>query len=244
MLELIPSFFAGILTVAAPCVLPLLPIILGGSIETTQSGNRSKLAPVLIVLGLVVSVILFTLILKASTSLLGVPQLVWQAISAGIILLFGVTFLFPNAWGWVSMKLGLQKNSDRMLEQAAREKGLLGNFWMGAALGPVFNSCSPTYALIVAIILPRSFSEGFAHLSAYALGLGLTLLAIALLGRSIVQRIRPLANPSGNLRKGIGLLFVLVALLIFTGYDKKFQTFVLEKGWYDPIANLEHDLGN
>lgn len=239
MLDLLPSFLAGILTVAAPCVLPLLPVILGGSLAPASRDHRSRLTPFMIVLGLVLSIILFTLLLKASTSLLGVPQLVWQAISAGIILLFGLSFLFPTLWDQLSTRLSLQQHSDQLLERATKQPGLLGSFWMGAALGPVFNSCSPTYALIVALILPRSFGEGLAHLTAYALGLGVVLLAIALLGRSVVQRLRPLANPGGNLRKGIGLLFVLVAVLIFTGYDKKFQAYVLEKGWYDPIANLE-----
>ncbi len=242
MLALLPSFLAGALTVAAPCVLPLLPIILGGSIETTQNENRSRYAPFVIILGLVLSVIIFTLLLKASTSLLGVPQLVWQAISAGIILLFGLSFLFPTAWSLVSTKLGLQKNSDLMLDRAAHQRGFFGNFFMGAALGPVFNSCSPTYALIVAIILPRSFEEGLTHLVAYALGLGVVLLAIALIGRSFVQHLRPIANPNGYFRKGLGLLFVLVALLVFTGYDKKFQAYVLEQGWYDPIANFEQKI--
>ena len=31
---LIISYFAGILTVAAPCILPLLPVIVGGSLTT------------------------------------------------------------------------------------------------------------------------------------------------------------------------------------------------------------------
>jgi cytochrome c-type biogenesis protein len=239
VIDLIPSFFAGVLTVAAPCVLPLLPIILGGSIETARGSKQSKRAPIFIILGLVVSVILFTLLLKASTALLGVPHIVWQSVSAGIILLFGVTFLFPGTWSMLSLTLGLQKNSDLLLEKSSRKEGPIGSFLMGASLGPVFNSCSPTYALIIAIILPRSFSEGIAHLCAYALGLGASLLGIAFLGRSLVQRIRPLANPNSKLRKGIGILFILTALLIFTGYDKQFQAFVLEKGWYDPIANLE-----
>lgn len=240
MLELIPSFLAGALTVAAPCTLPLLPVILGGTVETTQTNHRSRLVPVTIIFGLVFSIILFTLLLKASTSLLGINQLIWQSISAAIILMFGLSFLFPTAWSRVTTQLGLQKGSDHMLDQASHQKGLFGSFCMGAALGPVFNSCSPTYALIVALILPRSFSEGLAHLTAYALGLGLILLAIALLGRSLTRRLRPLANPNGYLRKGIGLLFILVSILLLSGYDKKFQAYVLEKGWYDPIVNLEH----
>lgn len=239
MLSLIPSFFAGVLTVAAPCVLPVLPVILGGSVASTSGSTKSKATPALIIAGLGVSITIFTLLLKASTSLLGVPQFVWQAISAGIIFLFGLTFVFPEAWSQLSTRLGFQQGSDHLLNQASHETGPLGSLLLGAALGPVFTSCSPTYALIVAVILPQSFSQGIAHLLTYVLGLSITLLTIALLGRTVTKRIRVLANPQGNFRKVIGILLIATALLILTGYDKKFQTFVLENGWYDPIAKLE-----
>lgn len=242
MIELLGSFFAGFLTVAAPCVLPLLPVILGGSIVRTEQQASSKAAPYQIIAGLIASVIVFTLLLKASTALLNIPDLFWQAISASILVLFGMTLVLPQLWDTISVSAGLQKQSDALLNQSAKKQGVLGNFLIGAALGPVFNSCSPTYALIVAIILPRSFAEGFVHLTAYALGLGIALLAIALLGKKISSRLRSLANPQGIVRRGIGFLFILIGLAILFGYDKKIQTFALEHGWYDPISKLERSL--
>lgn len=242
MSALLISFLAGILTVAAPCVLPLLPVIIGGSVVDSNGKKSSPLSPYVLILGLVLSVILFSLLLKASTALLGIPQSVWQIVSGGIILLFGLHFLFPNAWATISTRLGLQKESDDLLQHASRKRGLTGDFLMGAALGPVFNSCSPTYALIVAIILPRSFGEGIAHLTAYSLGLGIVLLAISLLGRTAVSWLRPLANPNGSFRKTIGIIFIAVAIFVITGYDKKAQAYVLERGWYDAISNIEHEL--
>jgi cytochrome c biogenesis protein CcdA len=242
--ELFVSFFAGVLTVAAPCVLPILPVIIGGTAAANLEKKHSLLSPTVVILGLVTSIILFSLVLKASTTLLGVPQLVWQSISAGIILIFGLHFLFPTIWANLSTKLNLQQGSDALLEKTSHKRGIAGDFLMGAALGPVFNSCSPTYALIVAIILPRSFGEGLAHLTAYALGLGLILFAVAVLGRSVTQKLRVFANPNGWFRKTVGILFILVALLLITGYDKKFQTYVLENGWYDPISSFENGLKN
>jgi cytochrome c biogenesis protein CcdA len=244
MPSLLVSFFAGVLTVAAPCVLPVLPIILGGSAASAQGEKRSPLAPFVLIAGLVTSVILFSLILKASTSLIGVPQEVWQGISGGILLLFGLQFVFPGIWSSVSTSLSLQGKSDKVLERASHQNGLSGSFLMGAALGPVFNSCSPTYALIFAIILPASFAQGLAHLVSYSLGLGTVLLAIAFLGRSVVRRLRPLANPDGWLKKAVGVLFILVALLIITGYDKRFQAYALERGWYDRVSSFDQGLGN
>ncbi len=231
---LILSFFAGILTVLAPCVLPLLPVIVGGASLGDQE-RRSK--PYWVILGLIISVIIFTLLLKGTTALLGIPQEVWQSISGIIVVAFGVHLLFPNVWEAVSEKLKLQRRAQKGLPR--NQEGVWSDVLLGAALGPVFNSCSPTYALIVAVILPSSFIVGLSYLAAYSLGLGLMLLLVALLGKSIVRKLGWAANPNGWFRKVIGILFILVGLAVLTGLDKKVQTYVLEQGWYDPIASFE-----
>jgi cytochrome c biogenesis protein CcdA len=110
---------------------------------------------------------------------------------------------------------------------------------LGAALGPVFNSCSPTYALIVAVLLPASFVSGLAYLLAYALGLGVILLLISIFGRALVTKMRWMSNPHGWFQKCIGILFIVVGFMVVFGFDKKIQTYVLEKGWYDPIMKIE-----
>src|SRR3989344_3102673 len=89
------AFLAGILTVASPCVLPLLPVIVGGSLVPGQFNWKKALR---ICLGLAVSVIVFTLLLRATTALLGVPQSVWQLISGVIIAVFGLQMVLPRLW--------------------------------------------------------------------------------------------------------------------------------------------------
>ncbi len=70
------SFFSGILTVLAPCVLPLLPVILGGSLA-----GQSKKRPYVIIASLILSLLLFTLLLKASTVLIDVDPIVWDYVA-------------------------------------------------------------------------------------------------------------------------------------------------------------------
>src|SRR5688572_8755916 len=205
---LIASFVAGVLTVAAPCILPLLPVIVGGA--SVQSQKRQWYRPLVIAGSLALSVVVFTLLLKSTTALLGIPQQVWQVISGGIVLLFGIVLLWPAAWERVAVASGLYGTSNGFLQASYRRKGLLGDALMGAALGPVFSSCSPTYALIVAAILPESFGEGIAYLLAYAVGLAAILLLVAMLGQTVVQKLGWAANPKGWFRRGIGVLFILV----------------------------------
>lgn len=237
------SFVAGILTVAAPCVLPLLPVIIGGSLVNDNSKPRRKwIRPVVIASSLAVSVIIFSLLIKATTALIGVPQSVWQIVSGTIVILLGIYYVWPHTWEGASNKLGLFTKSNAILGKAYQKRGILGAVLIGAALGPVFSSCSPTYALIVATILPTSFSEGLLYLIAYSAGISATLLLIAFLGQAFVAKLKWLSDPNGWFKKLIGVLFILVGLGVIFGVDKDIQTFILEQGWYDPIGDLEKRL--
>lgn len=238
---IILSFIAGLFTIAAPCTLPLLPIIIGGSLSD-PSGKSNKLRPLIICLTLAISVVLFGLLLKASTSLLGVPQQAWQWLSATILLLLGLSYLKPGLWESLSSKLNISTSSNKLLYKASQKEGYNGAILTGAALGPVFNSCSPTYALIVATIIPVNFFNGLIYLIAYALGLSLALLGVAFLGQRFKSLLKALSNPTGLAKKILGLIFILVGLAIGFGLDKKLQTYILENGWYDPISNLESKL--
>lgn len=240
---LLLAFAAGILTVAAPCVLPLLPVIVGGSVARTSadetSAKREWARPIVIAASLAVSIVAFTLLLKATTALLGVPQIVWQVIAGGIVLLFGVTMLWPGLWERVMTATGLQARANRAVDDSFRRRTIGGDILLGAALGPTFSSCSPTYALILAAVLPVSFAEGVLAISVYAIGLAITLLLVAFVGQAVVRRLGWLSNPEGWFRRIVGIIMIVVGAAVILGLDKTAQAFVLEQGWYDPIAGLE-----
>jgi cytochrome c biogenesis protein CcdA len=241
---LVVSFLAGILTAAAPCVLPLLPVIVGGgALSGAREGDRRSIRhPLTIVLSLAVSIIVFSLLLKTTTALLGIPDAVWSIFAGGIVILFGITLLWPAIWDRLATATGLSAGADRLMERSRDETGARKDILLGAALGPVFNSCSPTYALIIAITFPASFGEGLVNLIAYAAGLSLILLLITLFGRAVVERLGWLSNPDGTFRKVIGAIFIAVGLGVILGLDKDLQSWILENGWYDPIKNLEESL--
>lgn len=244
MALLILSFIAGVLTVAAPCVLPLLPVIVGGSLleSSKEKPGREWIRPLVIALSLAVSVVAFTLLIKATTALLGVPQVVWQIISGVIVLLLGLYFVWPHFWEAISARSGFFTQSNVLLGKAYTKRGLGGAVLIGAALGPVFSSCSPTYALIVATVLPVSFAQGLLYLIAYALGMSATLLLIAYLGQVFIAKLRWLSNPNGWFKRFIGILFIIVGIMVIFGLDRKLQAYILDQGWYDPISRLEKRL--
>ncbi|MGH7237069.1 MAG: cytochrome c biogenesis protein CcdA, partial [Candidatus Saccharimonadales bacterium] len=133
MFLLLGAFIAGVLTVIAPCVLPLLPVIIGGSV----SGNtKDKRRPFLIAGSLAVSLIVFTLLLKATAVLINIPPQVLTYFSGGIIVAIGVATLFPSIYAKLMARLGIEQRAQKMLGEGNRSRRqLLGPIIIGAALG-------------------------------------------------------------------------------------------------------------
>jgi cytochrome c biogenesis protein CcdA/thiol-disulfide isomerase/thioredoxin len=224
MFLLFGAFIAGILTVLAPCVLPLLPIIIGGSVT---GDAKDKKRPLVIAASLAISLIVFTLLLKATTLLINIPPKSITYFSGVVIILLGIVTLFPSIYATIIGKLGIEQRATKALGKGFQRKdSLLGPIITGAALGPVFSSCSPVYAYILATVLPVNFGQAFAYIIAYVLGLSLVLLAIGYYGQQAIAKVKFAADPKGTFQRVIAILFIIVGVLIFTGYDKKFQTYV------------------
>lgn len=236
MLLLLGALVAGVLTTLAPCVLPLLPVIVGGSLD--KSSKRSRRRAYIITGSLGASVMVFTLVLKASTALIGIPASVWQWVSGLILISLGLFSAFPSLWDYVSMRLSLQQRSVERLAAARQREGTTGAVLTGAALGPVFTSCSPLYGYVIVTVLPASLGQGLVLLIAYVIGLCGALLAIALLGQRLIGAARWAADPHGWFRRGLGWIFILVGIAVIAGWDRDFQTWVIENS---PIRPWELD---
>lgn len=234
---LIVAFLAGMLTILAPCVVSMIPILLA----RTSEGSKSHSAT-FVILGLGISIIVFSIFLKSTTLLLNVPSATWAIISGVIIILFGLVTLFPKLWDWVVLKTRLPIVAQQNMSKASTKKGIWGDLLLGASLGPVFSACSPTYALIVASILPADPLVGMAYLIAFVLGLSLMLALLAIFGRALVQKLGWGINPNGVFHKVLGIILLIIGVMIVTGIDKDLLTILVESGVYDFQINLESGL--
>lgn len=235
------SFIAGVLTILAPCVLPLLPVIIGGSL-TEKDSKR----PIIITVSLAISIVLFTLLLKTSTLFIDIPQDFWKYFSGGIILIFALSLLFPLAWAKFIAKIfsgKVEHKSQGVIAMFYKKEGFWPAVIIGMALGPVFASCSPTYFLILGTVLPANFFVGILNLVVYAFGLSITMLIVAFASQKALSRVESLSNPNGWFKRGLGILFLIVALGIISGYDKKVENYILEKGFFD-ITKVEQSILN
>jgi cytochrome c biogenesis protein CcdA len=237
MTLLIVSFLAWVLTILAPCVLPLLPVILWAS--ATDSEDKSR--PYIIIISLWFSIILFSLLLKASTIFIWVDPIVWKLFSWIILILFWIITIFPNLWKNLSTKIWLSDKSNQNLGKSTGKKGIIWSVMVWLSLWPVFSSCSPTYAVILAIILPISFLTGLLNLFAYVLWLWLVLLLIALLGQKFISKVKWASSPNWIFKKVLWILFLVIGLAIITWYDKVVETAVLNS-WYFDITAIEQQI--
>ena len=237
MTLLLVSFIAGVLTVLAPCILPLLPVVIGSSV-----GARSKATPFIVIGSLALSILLFTYLLKASTAFIAIPQFVWGYISGGILVAFGLVLVFPQLWESLPFTAKTSAGANKLVGAGYQKKSVWGDVLIGAALGPVFSSCSPTYFVILATVLPASFLLGTMYLLAYITGLVLVLALIAVLGQRLTSKLQFAADSRSPWKRGIGVLFLLIGLLIVTGVDKKIESWVLDRGYIGGVLNIEQKL--
>ena len=214
------SFLAGFLTVLAPCTLPFLPVIIGGS-----AGNSNKFRPYIITFSLVISLLAFTLLLKISTLFINIDPVIWTGLSGTILIALGVTSLFPQLWDKISSRLNLTNSSNGFMQKFSRRDDMLGAVMTGLALGPVFSSCSPTYAFALATALQGDLQSGIINIISYVLGLATVMLLIGILGQNVIKRLKWVANPDGIFKKVIAVIFIILGLFIILGIDKEIQKF-------------------
>lgn len=237
MTLLLVSLISGVLSVLAPCIIGILPIFVGYSAE-----SKSIAKAIRVVAGLGISIFIFSLLLKATTLFIGIPTTTWQAVSGVIITLFGLISLFPSMWERVANTIKLQQLSAKGQKKAIKKGGIIGDFLLGASLGPVFSACSPTYTLILAAILPVSPLKGMIYLLVFIFGLSATILAIAILGQKTVKKLGWSINPNGLFKRVLAIIFIIIGLLILTGTDKRLLSSAVENGWFDWQVNLETKL--
>jgi cytochrome c-type biogenesis protein len=145
MLDLVLALLAGILTIAAPCTLPVLPILLGASV-----GQNGKVRPAMIALGFVLSFSAVALLLGAITKLFDFDASVLRSGAALLLLGFGALMIWPAPFEWVSIRL-----NGWLAHGAVRTQrdGVVGGFVLGTTLGLVWTPCAgPVLGSILTLV--------------------------------------------------------------------------------------------
>lgn len=215
MVTLLFALLAGMVTVAAPCTLPVLPVLLGASI-----GQTTKARPVFIALGFVASFTVVAIVFSAITQILGIDSDSLRTVAIGLLLVFGFLMLWPRPLNWLGARAdNLLNRIDRIPLQAQR--GNVGGFVLGTTLGLVWTPCAgPVLASILTVIATAPHIEWAALLLiVYAVGAAVPMLAIAYGGQFVTTRVRSIARVSHRLQQGFGAVIMIFAGATYLQYD-------------------------
>lgn len=217
------AFLAGVVTILSPCILPVLPIILSSS---AASGKKHPLG---VVSGFVISFTFFTLFLTLIVKLTGLSADFLRNLSVVIILLFGLVLVIPKLQ--LFFEIFANKFSARFSTKNDQSEGFGGGFLLGISLGLIWTPCvGPILAAVISLAITGSVSGQAALITlAYSMGTALPMLAIIYGGRGIIAKVPGLTRNLGKIQKVFGVLMILTAAAIFFNYDRKFQTYILEK---------------
>jgi cytochrome c-type biogenesis protein len=218
MNEITPLTFSfalggGLLTILSPCVLPVIPLVLGRSFKSHQFG------PVMLVLGLVSG-------FAAIGSLLGVASSwfvdfanILRNVAVGLLFGLGLLAIFPKLSYWIMSYLQFGKSWE------PQTPGLWSEFWIGTQLGLLWTPCAgPALgSILVLAAVKHEVLGALALLTVYGLGAGIPLLAIAYSSRQIGNSWRRLLPYTGTLQRVGGISMAGTAISILLGWDVAIQ---------------------
>lgn len=228
------AFLGGIITILSPCILPILPIVLSG---TVTGGKRRPLG---VVTGFIGSFTFFTLFLTAIVRATGLSADSLRVAAVVIIAFFGLSLLIP------SLQLLMEKWLSRLTKLAPTQNqndGFVSGILVGTSLGLVWTPCvGPILASIITLAATSTVGLNAVIITlAYAVGTAIPLLAITAGGRTLLTSHPWLINNTTRIQKGFGVLMLLTALAIFNSWDRQFQTYILDKfpGYGTGLTKLE-----
>lgn len=218
------SFAAGVLSTLSPCVLPLLPIVLG------TAAAEHRFAPMALAGGLALSFTAIGLFVATIGFSLGLDAGLFRNVGAALLIALGVILLFPKLQERITVAAGPLGAMVGNRFGDASKSGIKGQFGVGLLLGAVWSPCAgPTLgaASVLASQGQQLFSVTLTMLS-FGVGAALPLLVIGMLSREAALSWRSKLMTAGRaVRAGMGVVLLLLGAGIITGADKTIETFLV-----------------
>jgi cytochrome c-type biogenesis protein len=203
----------GLLTILSPCVLPVIPLVLGRSFKS------HKLGPVMLVLGLVSGFAVIGSLLGVASSWFVSFANILRHVAVGLLLGLGLLAIFPKWSYWIMSYLQFGKAWE------PQAPGLWREFWIGTQLGLLWTPCAgPALgSILVLAAVKHEVLGALALLTVYGLGAGIPLLAIAYSSRYLSSSSRRFLPHAAILQQVGGILMSGTAIAILLGWDVELQ---------------------
>ena len=219
------ALLAGLLSALSPCVLPLLPLVLGAAANETRSG------PFALAAGVALSFTAIGLFVATAGFAIGLTGEAFRTAAAILMVAVGVALTSPGfqariaaaggpVTGWADERIG-----------AIASRGAIGQFGVGLLLGAAWSPCvGPTLGAASALAAQGS-SLGRVALTMLAFGLGAAapLIGLGLASRQAMARWRGRIIAGGKHAKtALGVLMIALGVAIMSGLDKRIETALLD----------------
>lgn len=219
------GLLAGLLSTLSPCVLPILPILLG------SASAAHPRAPLALAAGLAISYAVIGTAIAWVGSAVGIDAANFRAVGAAILGLFGL-FLMSSTLQqhFASATSGIGNAGNDFISRLSLD-GLPGQFAIGLALGIVWSPCvGPTLGVAIVLASQGSHLHQTALLMGiFGLGAAFPVVGLAYLSRAAMMKARGNLMQAGKTGKAmLGFSMLAIAALIFTGADKPLEAWLVE----------------
>jgi cytochrome c biogenesis protein CcdA len=219
------GFLAGLLSTLSPCVLPIIPILLG------TATNAHPRAPLALAGGLAISYAIIGTGLAWAGSALDLDPAIFRSAGAAILGLLGLVLMSGSLQQrFASATSGIGDAGNNLLTRMNLD-GLWGQFAIGLVLGAVWSPCvGPTLGAAVVLASQGTHLPQVALLMGiFGIGAALPVVALAYVGRSAMAKMRGKLMQAGKTGKMIlGAVMITLAAMILSGLDKPIEAWLVD----------------
>lgn len=214
------AFLAGLLSILSPCVLPLLPIVLG------SAATEHRFGPLALAAGVALSFVAVGLFVATIGYGLGLDADVFRNAAAILMIAVGGILAIPPLQVRLAAAGGPVSDWAERNLSGFSTQGISGQFGVGLLLGAVWAPCvGPTLgAASVLAAQGESLGQVAGIMTAFGFGAAIPLMALGLMSRQAMLRWRQQMLQGGKTVKILlGIVLIVVGLLIVSGYDKAIE---------------------
>ncbi len=219
------AWLAGVLSTLSPCVLPLLPLVLGAA------ASQHRFGPLALAGGLAISFVVIGLFVATIGFGIGLDSDVFRNAAAVMMVLIGIVLVVPNFQARLALAGGPVADWTERRFGGFSTEGLQGQFGVGLLLGAVWSPCvGPTLGAASLLAAEgKNLPQVALTMLMFGVGAATPLVILGFLSREALGRMRDRLMAAGKGAKAaLGALLILIGLSILTGFDKKLETILVD----------------
>lgn len=214
IINIVLGFLEGFALILSPCILPILPIILSGSLE----GSRKR--PYGIILGFVLTFALFTFFARSLVLYTGIHLEILRYVSYGLLILLGVIMLSTYLTDKFTLIFSRLSTVGSSFDSTANHSdGFVSGIILGGLVGIIWTPCAGPIlaAVIVQTVLQKTTFNSFLVILFFGIGAGVPMLLIALFGRRLMAKFAFFKTHALLFRKILGAIIIASVLAMIYG---------------------------